>query len=235
MGDRKPDIHESWYELLKLEFESESMAKLRLFLKSELQSKTIYPPMSKVFNAFRLCSFNSIKVVILGQDPYHGPKQAHGLCFSVLPPVKPPPSLINIYNELHTDIGVPIPNHGSLVSWAKQGVFLLNTVLTVQAGRAGSHRGRGWEVFTDAVIKILNRQAKNLVFLLWGSSAQSKIDMIDQDKHLVLKAPHPSPLSAHRGFFGCQHFSKTNAYLVSKGIQPIDWIIPPITDADLTK
>ncbi len=219
-------MSDCWYELLKFEFEKNYMKELRLFLKKELSHKKLYPPMPLVFNAFKKSPFKKIKVVILGQDPYHGPGQAHGLCFSVKPPTPPPPSLINIYKELIDDIGIEMPKHGLLNSWADQGVFLLNTVLTVEAHQANSHRGRGWEIFTDKVISILNEKKENLVFFLWGSPARAKVDKIDKQKHLVLTAPHPSPLSAHRGFWGCKHFSKANAYFKKKGIEPIDWGLP---------
>lgn len=185
---------------------------------------TIYPPAKDVFNAFRFTELNAVKVVILGQDPYHGPNQAHGLSFSVKPGVPAPPSLVNIYKELASDIpGFVIPNHGCLQSWAQQGVMLLNTVLTVEAGKAHSHASLGWETFTDKVIKVLNARREDIVFLLWGSHAQKKGTIIDPKRHHVLKAPHPSPLSAHRGFLGCRHFSKANALLAQQGQQPIDW------------
>ena len=186
--------------------------------------KIIYPPAPDVFNAFKLTEFEQVKVVILGQDPYHGPNQAHGLSFSVKPGVKPPPSLLNMYKELSNDIeGFQMPNHGYLVEWAQQGVLLLNSVLTVEQGLAHSHANWGWEIFTDKVIEVLNQHRENLVFLLWGSPAQKKGQFIDRHKHCVLTAVHPSPLSAHRGFFGCRHFSKTNAYLQQQGITPINW------------
>lgn len=186
--------------------------------------KTIYPPQHDVFNAFKLTEFDQVKVVILGQDPYHGPNQAHGLAFSVLPGIVPPPSLLNIYKELENDIaGFQIPRHGYLVKWAEQGVLLLNTVLTVERGLAHSHANFGWETFTDRVITALNRHRENLVFLLWGSHAQKKGQFIDRNRHCVLTAPHPSPLSAHRGFLGCHHFSKANNYLQEHKIEEIDW------------
>ena len=186
--------------------------------------KTIYPPQKDVFNAFRFTACADVKVVILGQDPYHGPRQAHGLSFSVLPGIPAPPSLVNIYKELSTDIeGFQIPPHGCLQSWAEQGVMLLNTVLTVEAGQAHSHANLGWETFTDAVIAALNRHREGVVFLLWGSHAQKKGQIIDRLRHFVLTAPHPSPLSAHRGFFGCRHFSETNRLLQEQGKNPIDW------------
>ncbi|WNJ94454.1 uracil-DNA glycosylase [Vibrio ruber] len=186
--------------------------------------KVIYPPAKDVFNAFRYTEFSDVKVVILGQDPYHGPNQAHGLCFSVLPGVKTPPSLVNMYKELAQDIpGFSIPEHGYLKSWAEQGVFLLNTVLTVEQGKAHSHAGTGWETFTDKVIAEINAHRQNVVFLLWGAHAQKKGNFIDRTKHCVLTAPHPSPLSAHRGFFGCKHFSKANQYLQEHGMTPVNW------------
>ena len=189
--------------------------------------KIVYPPQSEIFSAFSLTEFEAVKVVILGQDPYHGPNQAHGLAFSVKPPVAPPPSLVNIYKELAQDIpNFQIPYHGYLVDWAKQGVLLLNTVLTVEQGQAHSHANFGWETFTDKVIEQLNLHRENLVFLLWGSHAQKKGQFIDQNRHCVLRAPHPSPLSAHRGFFGCHHFSQANHYLESKGLSPIQWQLP---------
>lgn len=186
--------------------------------------KTVYPPQNEIFTAFKLTEFEQVKVVILGQDPYHGPNQAHGLSFSVKPGVPAPPSLVNIYKELSQDIaGFQIPNHGYLVSWAEQGVLMLNTVLTVEQGQAHSHANFGWETFTDRVISALNEQRENIVFLLWGSHAQKKGQFIDRQKHCILTAVHPSPLSAHRGFFGCRHFSQANAYLRSKGLSEIDW------------
>lgn len=189
--------------------------------------KTIYPPQAEVFSAFALTEFGDVKVVILGQDPYHGPNQAHGLSFSVKPPVPAPPSLVNIYKELAQDIeGFQIPPHGCLVEWAKQGVLLLNTVLTVEQGKAHSHANIGWERFTDKVIAQLNQHRENLVFLLWGSHAQKKGQFIDRSRHLVLTSVHPSPLSAHRGFFGCKHFSQTNRYLTEKGVSEINWQLP---------
>lgn len=184
----------------------------------------VYPPEDKVFDAFEITKLTDVKVVILGQDPYHGPNQAHGLCFSVLPGIKTPPSLVNIYKELATDIdGFSIPQHGFLESWAKQGVLLLNTVLTVEQGQAHSHKHLGWEKYTDKVVEVLNEHGEGIIFLLWGSHAQKKGKSIDESKHHVLKAPHPSPLSAHRGFFGCRHFSKANSILVSQGKPVINW------------
>jgi uracil-DNA glycosylase len=214
----------SWKALLADQFEQDYMHALRRFLLVEKQQgKQIYPACADIFNALNSTPFDRVKVVILGQDPYHGPGQAHGLCFSVRPGVALPPSLKNIYKEIHADLGLPVPGNGCLNAWAKQGVLLLNSVLTVEAGNAGSHQGKGWEVFTDKVISVLNERGKNLVFLLWGSYAQRKGAMIDRDRHLVLQSPHPSPLSAHRGFFGNQHFSRANAWLREHNKTPIDW------------
>ena len=195
-------------------------------VKEEYHSHAVFPPADDIFNAFHLTPLSEVKVVILGQDPYHDVGQAHGLCFSVRPGVKTPPSLVNIYKELQTDCGCYVPNNGYLVPWAKQGVFLLNTALTVRAHEANSHRGIGWEEFTDAVIRVLNEQDRPIVYLLWGRNAREKKRMLNNPKQLVLEAAHPSPLSAYNGFFGCHHFSKANAYLVSKEIPPIDWQIP---------
>ena len=217
----------SWLRVLGDEFDKPYMVQLKAFLRAEKQAgKIIYPAGDNWFNALNSTPFDKVKVVILGQDPYHGPGQAHGLCFSVLPGVPAPPSLVNIYKELATDLNVPISRHGYLEHWAEQGVLLLNAVLTVQHANANSHQGRGWESFTDSCIEHLNRERENLVFLLWGSYAQKKGQLIDRKKHLVLEAPHPSPLSAHRGFLGCKHFSKTNHYLQQHGQQPIDWVLP---------
>jgi len=217
----------SWLRVLGDEFDKPYMVQLKAFLRAEKQAgKIIYPAGDNWFNALNSTPFDKVKVVILGQDPYHGPGQAHGLCFSVLPGVPAPPSLVNIYKELATDLNVPISRHGYLQHWAEQGVLLLNAVLTVQHANANSHQGRGWESFTDSCIEHLNRERENLVFLLWGSYAQKKGQLIDRKKHLVLEAPHPSPLSAHRGFLGCKHFSKTNHYLQQHGQQPIDWVLP---------
>ena len=213
-----------WKQVLASEFESEYMQQLREFLKQEKQQgKTIYPPGPEIFNAFNHTPFDQVKVVILGQDPYHGPNQAHGLCFSVRKGVKIPPSLVNIYKEIEQELNLPMPDHGNLEGWADQGVLLLNATLTVQAGQAGSHQNKGWEKFTHAAIDRLNRQRDGLVFFLWGSSAQKKGKIIDRNRHLVLEAPHPSPLSAHRGFFGCGHFARANEYLIEQGKEPIDW------------
>lgn len=217
-------IEPRWKELLKDEFSKSYFQQIVLHLKTErTQGKTIYPPGPFIFNAFDTTPIDKVKVVILGQDPYHGPGQAHGLCFSVQKGIAPPPSLVNIFKELHDDIGITIPNHGNLTHWAQQGVFLLNASLTVRAGEPMSHAKIGWASFTDTVIKKISEQKEHVVFLLWGKFAQDKKILIDETKHLVLKAAHPSPLSAHNGFMGCKHFSKTNAWLMSKGIDPVDW------------
>jgi uracil-DNA glycosylase len=220
--DVKIDV--SWKDMLKDEFSKPYFEQIALHIKTEkLQGKIIYPPGSLIFNAFNKTPFDKVKVVILGQDPYHGPGQAHGLCFSVQNGVPPPPSLINIFKELNTDIGVPVPNHGNLTHWAEQGVFLLNAYLTVRAGEPMSHSKIGWAEFTDAVIKKISAEKKHIVFILWGKFAQEKRILIDETKHCILRAAHPSPLSASAGFFGCRHFSKTNEYLMSKGLDPVDW------------
>jgi len=211
---------------LQAEFEKPYMLNLRAFLAAEkFAGRVIYPPGDDMFNALNATNFEQVKVVILGQDPYHGPNQAHGLCFSVRTGVAVPPSLVNIYKEINQDLGLPIPNHGNLQRWADQGVLLLNATLSVEAGKAGSHQNRGWEQFTDAIIEALNSKLHNLVFLLWGSYAQKKGAFINSENHLVLKAPHPSPLSAHRGFLGCKHFSMANQYLIAHGKTPIEWQI----------
>jgi uracil-DNA glycosylase len=213
-----------WAELLADQFELSYMKGLRTFLATEKrQGKTIFPPGKSIFNALNYTDFDDVKVVIIGQDPYHGPNQAHGFCFSVQTGVKTPPSLRNIYKELNQDLGMPLPGHGTLTSWADQGVLLLNAILTVEAAKAGAHQGKGWESFTDRVIELLNENSRNIVFLLWGSYAQKKGALIDKEKHYVLEGPHPSPLSAYRGFFGCQHFSKTNQYLSEQGKVEINW------------
>jgi uracil-DNA glycosylase len=220
----KPKIESSWLELLKDEFNAAYFSQLRQFLVQEKRTQTVYPPGSLIFNAFDHTPVESVKAVILGQDPYHGPDQAHGLCFSVNDGVQFPPSLQNIFKELKTDIGMETPQSGNLTKWADQGVLLLNATLTVRASQAGSHQKRGWEQFTDAVIKRLSDNRQSLVFLLWGRYAQNKESLINKENgHLILKSVHPSPLSAHGGFFGCKHFSKTNDFLKSKGIEPIDW------------
>ena len=216
-------INDSWKTHIKEEFTKKYFKVLTDFIKQEYQSKTIFPPQKDIFKAFNLCPFNKVKVVILGQDPYHGPNQANGLCFSVNDNVAFPPSLQNIFKEIHTDLGIQIPKSGDLTPWAKQGVLLLNATLTVRAHQAGSHQAKGWEQFTDAAIKHLSDERTGIVFILWGSYAQKKGAVIDTKKHLVLKAPHPSPLSSHRGFFGCKHFSLTNQYLIKHNQKPIDW------------
>jgi uracil-DNA glycosylase len=219
-------IEESWKEVLKQEFTKDYFLQITHFLKTEKQAgKTIYPPGGLIFNAFNTTPFDNVKVVLLGQDPYHGPGQAHGLSFSVQKGVPPPPSLVNIFKELHNDTGLPIPNHGDLTHWAQQGVLLLNASLTVRANEPMSHSKIGWAEFTDAVISKVSLLKTNTVFLLWGKFAQEKQGLVDETKHLVLRAAHPSPFSADKGFFGCRHFSKANAWLVSKGIDPIDWKI----------
>ena len=217
-------IDASWKEILKAEFNKPYFEQIVLHIKTEKeQGKIIYPPGSLLFNAFNTTPFKNVKVVILGQDPYHGKGQAHGLCFSVQTGVPPPPSLVNIFKELQDDIGIAIPNHGNLTHWAQQGVFLLNASLSVRAGEPMSHSKIGWAEFTNTVIKKIAEQRKNVVFLLWGKFAQEKRVLIDETKHCILRSVHPSPLSAYGGFFGCKHFSKTNEYLISKGIDPIDW------------
>ena len=228
-------LEASWKAALSTEFESAYMQRLRSFLVTEKQArKTVYPKGDNIFAALDATPLDAVKVVIIGQDPYHGPRQAHGLCFSVQPGVEIPPSLVNIFQEINTDMadddvpcgrrdGTVPPGRGCLASWARQGVLLLNAVLTVVAGRAGSHQGRGWETFTDRVVDVVNRERNHVVFMLWGSYAQKKGASVDPSRHLVLTAPHPSPLSAHRGFLGCRHFSRANEYLVEHGIMPIDW------------
>lgn len=225
---RKPiDLHPSWLAHLSLEFDLPYMQQLKQFLLQQKQAgKVIYPESKHIFNAFNSTPLDQVKVVILGQDPYHGPNQAHGLCFSVQPGIQTPPSLQNMYKEIQRDLGLPIPNHGFLQSWAEQGVFLLNATLTVEQAKAGAHQGQGWEQFTDRAIQTVNEQREGVVFLLWGSYAQKKGQLIDGRKHLILRAPHPSPLSAYRGFMGCGHFSKVNEYLEAKGQAPIDWRLP---------
>lgn len=220
---KKRILKNDWAPLLEEEFTKPYYLKLREFLKREYMTRTIYPDMYDIFNALHYTPFKDVKVVILGQDPYHGPNQAHGLSFSVKPGVPLPPSLKNIFVELNNDLGHPIPKDGYLVPWAKQGVLLLNTVLTVRAGQAHSHRGMGWEIFTDKVIETLNEKDTPVVYILWGSAAQSKISLIDTSKHRIIKSPHPSPLSAYRGFFGSRPFSKTNAILRELGLEEIDW------------
>ncbi|MCF4097673.1 uracil-DNA glycosylase [Maritalea mediterranea] len=220
-------LEESWKAALADEFTSSYMQQLKQFLLDrKAQNAVIFPAGSNYFRALDLTPLDNVKVVILGQDPYHGPGQAHGLSFSVRPGVRIPPSLINIYKEIERDLGIAPARHGFLEDWAKQGVLLLNSVLTVEQGQAGAHQGKGWEQFTDAVIRQVNEQDKPSVFMLWGSYAQKKASFIDRNRHLVLKAPHPSPLSAHRGFLGCGHFSKANAFLADQGSQPINWQLP---------
>ncbi len=223
MTQISPTIEETWKEVLTGEFQKPYFPVLKNFLLEEKKKYTIYPPGPRIFAAFNHTPFHKVKVVILGQDPYHGPGQAHGLCFSVPMGVQQPPSLKNIFIELKSDLNNPIPKHGNLEKWADQGVLLLNATLTVRANQAGSHQKRGWETFTDRVIEILSAERKNLVFLLWGNYAIQKSALIDPDKHLILKSVHPSPLSASRGFFGCRHFSKTNSYLQQNNIEPINW------------
>lgn len=214
----------NWHPRLAEELNATYMVKLLNFLKTEIKSgKTIYPNSKNVFNAFKNTKFEDVKVVILGQDPYHGPNQAHGLSFSVLPGVRTPPSLINIYKELNSDLSVKIPKHGNLSTWANQGVLLLNSVLTVEAGQAGSHQKLGWQKFTDLAISLISRDKENCVFVLWGAYAQKKKQLINNKKHLILESVHPSPLSAHRGFLGCKHFSKINEYLIKNSKKPINW------------
>ena len=218
-----PEIESSWKALLQENFNNDSFLSLKKFLKNEKSSQTIYPPGKEIFTAFNKTPFENVKVVIIGQDPYHGQDQAHGLCFSVPQGIKSPPSLVNIFKEMQSDIGTSIPNHGNLEKWAKEGVLLLNATLTVRAGQAGSHQGKGWEEFTNTVISKLSSNKQNLVFLLWGKFAQEKSILIDDKRHYILKAAHPSPFSAHNGFFGCKHFSKTNDYLVEHGMSPVNW------------
>lgn len=218
-------ISNDWLPALKDEFRKPYYAQLFRFVKEEYATRVIYPPSDDIFNAFHDTPLSRVKVVILGQDPYHNEGQAHGLCFSVRPDQEIPPSLVNIYQELHDDLGCYVPNNGYLTKWAKQGVLLLNTVLTVRAHQANSHQGKGWEEFTDAVIETVNAQDRPIVFMLWGRPAQMKERMLNNPAHLILKAPHPSPLSAYRGFFGCRHFSRANAFLQEHGIEPVDWQI----------
>lgn len=222
-------LEESWLSQLSADLEQPYMQHLRHFLAAEKRAgKRIFPQDSEIFSAFSSTPLDTVKVVILGQDPYHGEGQAHGLCFSVKPGVKVPPSLLNIYKELHANLGIAIPYHGNLESWAKQGVLLLNSVLSVECGLASSHQGKGWEQFTDRVIEVINQQLSGVVFMLWGNYAHRKGAMVDRTKHCVLQAPHPSPLSAYRGFFGCDHFSTANDYLRLRGTSPIDWSLKQI-------
>lgn len=223
-----PPITNDWAAALAPEYKKDYYRKLFDFIGREYATHEIFPPGDDIFNAFHLTPLKDVKCVIIGQDPYHNTGQAHGLCFSVKPEVEIPPSLVNIYKELHDDLGCYVPNNGYLVKWAKQGVLMLNAVLTVRAHQAASHQGKGWEDFTDAAIRIINEQDRPIVFLLWGGFAQKKAAMLNNPKHLILKAPHPSPLSVYRGFFGCKHFSQANAYLEKNGIAPIDWQIENI-------
>lgn len=221
-----------WYKILKEEVEKPYFHQLMQFLKEEYEQQTIYPSQDDIFSAFHLTPYEETKVVILGQDPYHGKGQAHGLSFSVKPGVKVPPSLKNIYKELYDDLGCEIPQHGYLVRWAKQGVLLLNTVLTVREGKPNSHKGKGWEKFTDQVIQALNQREKPIVFILWGRHAQEKKALITSSHHLIIEAAHPSPFSAKRGFFGSKPFSKTNQFLIEMGMEPIDWSLPTIEELE---
>lgn len=219
------NIGNDWDSLLSDEFNKDYYLNLRQFLISEYNSRKIYPPMNDIFNALRATAYADVKAVILGQDPYHGEGQAHGMCFSVRKGTPPPPSLVNIFKELNTELGIPIPPHGELTAWAKSGVLLLNTVLTVREGSPNSHRGQGWEILTDRIIELLNNRETPIVFLLWGGNARAKKKLIKNPVHLVLECAHPSPLSAYNGFFGCGHFAKTNEFLQKNGIEPIDWRI----------
>lgn len=223
-------ITNDWLAVLQPEFSKPYYRELYETVKKEYRDYRVYPDSGDLFNAFHLTPLNNVKVVIIGQDPYHNAGQAHGLCFSVKPGIETPPSLVNIYKELQSDLGCYIPDNGYLTKWAEQGVLLLNTVLTVRAHQANSHRGIGWETFTDAVISALNKEDRPIVFLLWGAPAQKKKQMLNNPKHFVLEAPHPSPLSAYRGFFGCRHFSRTNAFLERNGLSPIDWQIENLTE-----
>ena len=227
-SDDRIRLEASWKARIGDYLVSPPMQALSAFLRERrARGATLYPPPARIFAAFDATPFDAVKVVILGQDPYHGPGQAHGLCFSVLPGVPVPPSLENIFKELQRDLGIARPDHGCLLPWAQRGVLLLNAVLTVEQGQAGAHQGKGWEGFTDHVVDVLNREREGLVFLLWGSYAQAKGKVIDPRRHRVLKAPHPSPLSAHRGFIGCGHFSAANQYLAQRGQAPVDWSLPP--------
>ena len=224
---REIKLHDQWRQAVGSEFDKDYMQSLREFLiQRKQQGAVIYPPANQWFAALNTTPFEKVRVVILGQDPYHGLDQAHGLCFSVTPGIKVPPSLANIYKEIKSDLGIDQPNHGCLISWAQQGVLLLNATLTVEDGSAGAHQGKGWEQFTDQIIKAVNQQREGVVFMLWGSYAQKKSTMIDSSRHLILRSVHPSPLSAYRGFFGCGHFSAANNYLQQSGVEPIDWQLP---------
>lgn len=217
------NIGNEWDELLREEFKKEYYLKLREFLKAEYSTRRIYPNMYDIFNSLKFTSYSDVKAVIIGQDPYHGAGQAHGLCFSVQKGTAVPPSLQNIYKELYADLGIPPASHGYLKKWADSGVLLMNAVLTVREGQANSHKGMGWEIFTDKVIELLNNRDKPIVFLLWGGNAKQKMRLITNPKHLILQAAHPSPLSAYNGFFGCRHFSKANEFLTANGMEPVDW------------
>ncbi|MBR6535566.1 MAG: uracil-DNA glycosylase [Lachnospiraceae bacterium] len=221
-------IDNDWLPAVNAEFKKPYYAELYKFVKEEYSRVAVFPPADEIFSALHLTPLSKVKVVIIGQDPYHNVGQAHGLCFSVRPEVDIPPSLVNIYKELQSDLGCKIPNNGYLVKWAEQGVLLLNTVLTVRAHQANSHQGKGWEQFTDAIIRAVNAEDRPIAYLLWGRPAQSKMSMLDNPKHKVFTAPHPSPLSAHRGFFGCKHFSQANAFLEENGVEPIDWQIEDV-------
>ncbi len=221
-------IQNDWLEAIGEEFRKPYYKELYDFVKEEYNTVTVYPPSDDIFNALHLTALKDVKVLVLGQDPYHGANQAHGLSFSVLPGQRIPPSLRNIYQELHDDLGCYIPNNGYLEKWAKQGVLMLNTVLTVRAHKPNSHQGKGWEHFTDAIIEAVNKEDRPIVYLLWGRPAQSKMSMLNNPKHLILKAPHPSPYSADRGFFGCRHFSQANEFLKANGQEPVDWQIENI-------
>ncbi len=221
-------IDNDWLPAVNAEFKKPYYTELYKFVKEEYSNVAVYPPSDEIFSALHLTPLSKVKVVIIGQDPYHNVGQAHGLCFSVRPEVDIPPSLVNIYKELQSDLGCKIPNNGYLVKWAEQGVLLLNTVLTVRAHQANSHQGKGWEQFTDAIIRAVNAEDRPIAYLLWGRPAQSKMSMLDNPKHKVFTAPHPSPLSAHRGFFGCKHFSQANAFLEENGVEPIDWQIEDV-------
>ena len=228
MTDDRVRLEPSWKARVGDYLQRPEMVELAAFLRAEkARGRTLYPPGPAIFAALDATPFDAVKVVILGQDPYHGPGQAHGLCFSVAPGVPPPPSLQNVFKELQRDLGLPPPDHGCLLPWARQGVLLLNAVLTVEDGRAGAHQGRGWEGFTDAVVEALDREREGLVFMLWGAYAQAKGRLLDTRRHCVLRAPHPSPLSAHRGFIGCGHFGKANRWLQGAGQAPVDWSLPP--------
>jgi uracil-DNA glycosylase len=223
MHSINPQIEESWKQALRDEFDSPYFIALTDFLREEKKKHIIYPPGPQIFSAFNITPFNRVKVVIIGQDPYHGPGQANGLCFSVSDGIPHPPSLLNIFKEIESDLGIPIPKSSDLTKWAEQGVLLVNAILTVRANEPASHQNKGWETFTNAVIRDLNDKRRNLVFLLWGNYAQAKESLIDSSRHYILKAAHPSPLSAHRGFFGCRHFSRTNQILAEQGLNEIDW------------